>query len=979
MHPTYRLRRLLAAFALLLGAAAPAHLAAGPAASATLTGSVSNAGTGNLLAGARVEIAALGVAVETDATGRFVFTGLPPGTHQVAASYLGLDPLRADVTVAADGRTVRNFELTTGIYRLDAFRVSGEREGSAAAITAQRNAPNVTNVVAMDTYGNLPNMNASELAIRLPGVAGNMNLEDGIGGFTIRGMGPGLNTITVDGGMISAHGGMARTTRINDTTGAMFEQLELIKGHTPDKGADSLGGTINLRSRSPLSMREKRRVAYNVSARWAPPFFEHTPLREAHRIHPMLNLSYQEVFGVGGGDRNLGVSVNAFYSENVAGMFSQTFDYADTLADPAYVWDYRTADLYNNRKQASVNAKIHHRLSPNTTFTLNTIYNDANERGKTTYDTRAFTTQTVGTTGNAGILPGYTEKITRVRAAPGSIVDISIAGPNNYFVRTRFLDFGGEHKFDRLQLDYNAVFSRTHINNGTGNAGSLTNRITNVGWILDRTDSDRFPRFIQTEGPSFANPANYRPNGFLANANQEDDHQVREVRGNARYRLTDTPDISLKAGFLWRQQRAPDSTESRRWRYTGTAALPSDPTVVPMDLLKTGRILPVWKSSMFMSNRVPTDSTLWSEDLYYREQVKYTGTRGVIEDVTAGYLMGQGRLGRTGWLTGVRVERTETRSWGWVRPRTPSTPAQQAVDPVGSAHRDYGNSYRELEGSYTKPFPSAHLTHDLTRNLKARLSWSSSFGRPSMVNLLPNETFNDNAQTLTVNNPSLLPQTAQNWDATLDYYFEPVGNFSVGWFHKRIADYIVSGTIVGTVATGTANGYNGEFGGYSLRTSTNAGTATVQGWELSYRQQLTFLPGLLKGLALGGNYTAIETRGDFGGGTVRRTGEVPGFIPRSANLNLFWRHGRYSSTVLWNYTGSYITNFATSAARNRYLAARKAVNVGVAYQLRPNLSLSCDISNLFNETQTSYRGIPSRLERVLQVGTTISFGLSGRF
>jgi hypothetical protein len=39
----------------------------------------------------------------------------------------------------------------------------------------------------------------------------------------------------------------------------MFEQLEVIKGHTPDQTADSLGGTVNLKTRSPLSMKEKRR------------------------------------------------------------------------------------------------------------------------------------------------------------------------------------------------------------------------------------------------------------------------------------------------------------------------------------------------------------------------------------------------------------------------------------------------------------------------------------------------------------------------------------------------------------------------------------------------------------------------------------------------------------------------------------------------------------------------------------------------
>jgi iron complex outermembrane recepter protein len=984
MHLRSDLHRFIAPFALfaLCSAASSDFLTAAESAThatASIAGNVSNASTGNLLQGAQVEIPALGLSALTDATGRFVLSGVSAGTHAISVSYLGLDTIKIEIVVANGQSSIRNFDLTAAAYKLDAFHVSGEREGSAAAITAQRNAPNVTNVVAMDTFGNLPNMNASELAIRLPGVAGNLNLEDGIGGFTIRGMGNGLNSITVDGGMISSHGGMARTTRINDLTGAMFDQLELTKGHRPDKGADSLGGTINLKSRSPLGMREKRRITYNASMRWAPPFFEHTPIREQHRAHPMLNLGYQEVFSIAGADRNLGVSVNLFYSENVAALNSSTFDYADTLAGPAYVWDYRTADLYNNRKQASINAKLHYRFSPTTTFTLNTIYNDANERGKTTYDTRAFTAQTVGTSGSAGILPGYTEQVTQVRAMANSIIDVSVTGPNNYFVRTRLIDFGGEHKYDRWQFDYNGSFSRTHINNGNGKAGSLTNRISNVGWILDRTYSDRFPRFIQTEGADIRNANNYRPNGFLGNVDQQDNHQVREARGNALYRLPIQTDLSLKTGFMWRQQRAPDATQSRRWRYTGTGALPSDPTVIPYDLVKTGRLLPVWKSSMFMQDRVPTDASLWSEDLYYREMVKYTGTRGVIEDVTAGYFMGQGRVGHTGWLTGVRVERTDTRSWGWVRPLRPSTAAEQLSNPIGSAQRDYGDRYRELEGSYTKPFPSAHLNHDLTRNMKARLSWSTSFGRPSMTNLLPNETFNDGAQTLTINNPSLKPQEATNWDASLDYYFEPVGNLSIGWFHKTISDYIVSGTILGTVGTGVDNGYNGQYPGYSLRTSTNGGTAVAQGWEASYRQQMNFLPGPLRGLALGANYTLLNTHRQLAREITRYTDEVPGFVPRTGNINLFWRYRSLSATVLWNYTGSYITNFATSGARNRYLEARKTVNAGIAYQLRPHLSFGCDITNVFNAGQISYRGIPSRLERANFVGTTITFGMNGRF
>jgi hypothetical protein len=368
----------------------------------TLSGSVSNSATGDLLEGARIRLPQLELTALTDNTGRFTFAEVPAGTHEIVASYTGLEQLKHVVAVAAGQRTVRDFELTTEVYKLEAFTVAGEREGGAAAITAQRNAANVKNVVAMDSYGNLPNMSASELAILLPGVTAALNLENGIDGYAVRGMPSGQNTVTMDGGLISTQGAFARTVRINNLTGAMFEGLEVTKGHTPDKGADSLGGTINLKSRSPLSMKEKRRVTYNFALRWAPPFFETIPLREAHRTHPLLNVGYWEVFDVAGGSRNLGIAVNTFYSENVAGSHSTTREFENTLNPAAFLYDYNTFDQYNNRKQSSVNVKTDFRVSPTMKLSLNTIYNDANEMGKLRFTTRAFTNQVVGTTGTAG-------------------------------------------------------------------------------------------------------------------------------------------------------------------------------------------------------------------------------------------------------------------------------------------------------------------------------------------------------------------------------------------------------------------------------------------------------------------------------------------------------------------------------------------------------------------------------------------------
>ena len=73
---------------------------------------------------------------------------------------------------------------------------------------------------------------------------------------------------------MSSFSAQGRTTRMTAFTGAMFESLELTKGQTPDRPVDSLGGSVNFKTRSPLSMREKRRLSYNFQYRTAPSFTE---------------------------------------------------------------------------------------------------------------------------------------------------------------------------------------------------------------------------------------------------------------------------------------------------------------------------------------------------------------------------------------------------------------------------------------------------------------------------------------------------------------------------------------------------------------------------------------------------------------------------------------------------------------------------------------------------------------------------------
>ena len=202
----------------------------------------------------------------------------------------------------------------------------------------------------------------------------------------------------------------------------------------------------------------------------------------------------------------------------------------------------------------------------------------------------------------------------------------------------------------------------------------------------------------------------------------------------------------------------------------------------------------------------------------------------------------------------------------------------------------------------------------------------------------------------------------------------------MGWFHKTINDFIVTGLNTGTIGTGIDNGYDGEYGGFTRLGTANAGTATVQGWEVSYQQQFTFLPGLLKGLGTAVNVTKLKTHGDFGGSGVRQTSEVEGFVPWIANTSVFWRYRGFTSRVIVNYTGKNITDYVEGMpARNRYLFSRTVINAGVGYQWRPAITFSIDVNNLTNAPQAAYRGIPDQMQFKLFGGTTITAGVNGRF
>src|SRR5262249_23086831 len=152
----------------------------------------------------------------------------------------------------------------------------------------------------------------------------------------------------------------------------------------------------------------------------------------------------------------------------------------------------------------------------------------------------------------------------------------------------------------------------------------------------------------------------------------------------------------------------------------------------------------------------------------------------------------------------------------------------------------------------------------------------------------------------TQNDPGLKPQYSKNTDLSLEYYFDPGGLFSIGWFHKDISDFISRGS--SAISSGSDNGFDGNFSGFTLNTTRNIGQAKVEGFEINYTQNFVMLPKPFNGLSVFANYTKLKTSGHYANGVS----ELDGFVPKSANAGVTYRWRKLQVSGTMNYTGDFL-------------------------------------------------------------------------
>ncbi|MBI5424261.1 MAG: TonB-dependent receptor [Opitutae bacterium] len=1022
-----------------------------------VAGTVVSKSTGNVLQGAQVTVQ--GRVGFSDESGRFVIYDVPAGNAQVVATYSGFKDLTQDIVIAAGGQSDLTLTLeTSDIVMLEAFTVQTVKEGQALSVTEQRNAANQKNVVALDEWGVLPTQNVGELFARMPGISFTTDEDNLINNITVRGMvssnGQSFTRLNIDGMSATGVGGNGRTATLHSFSAAMYEQLEVIAGQTPDKRADSIGGQINLKTRSPLAMNEKRRINYSLSGRFNPPTNKRNEDLGTHPYGYVATLGYREVFDVFGGKKNLGVSVDLAQQQIVTQFDYDFMQYSSvTDSNQVYFRDYDKRSGMNHRFITGIGMRADYRVSDSTTVSARFIYNSGREPYfHYTFVNPFFSTNNTiydpVTNPSGGIVAGSNSTRTEIR--PTGNAQLLLTPRRFSFMSnnpTGSLFF--EHKLGRLKIDHAWRMSRTHWQAGAGTeqqGGQLTLRTKDpIGFILD--NSNREGRvFTQTAGPSVYDPNSYA--SFVVTAANTTTAPVAQtsVRFDKRNIVTDTNEwsgnlnasyelnlafpVTVKVGGDTITRKVDNfQVDPRRWYTVAGTVLSGLPlmTLTTFEQNQGGQRLPVYDPAAVSTTL--GDTTKWYEDVNFNAVQKLTSSRHINERVDSYYGQAQAKLGKLTVLGGARLEDVSLSSWTYFRARTTAIAAQP--DHYARAAFDFDRN--DSRGGYKKLFPSAHLAYDITPNMKARASWSMSYSRPDLLQLVQGVTTGTDAQgtpTITVGNPGLKPQVAKNGELKLEYYFKNSGVLSASIFTKSITDYLPPSGVnfgLGRFTGGKITLSNGTevvvddpaviTDGAVLLTPRNIGNVKTLGFELDYKQRLTFLPGLFKGLTVRANYTYLQGRADlvfpFTNNTAainalvadlpgnmhienglitikRKTSGIPGLLQHSANLGLQYTKGKFGASYDLNYTGSYndgvgstISTFSVTApAYIQLFVYRKpltTMNAGVTYRLSSDATLFLNVNNFTEQGNDRYLQFTSRPRQLTITPLSMTFGVTGTF
>jgi TonB-dependent receptor len=913
--------------------------------------------TGAVLPGARVELQN-GPSAVSDDQGQFMIPNVAPGSYTATVNYVGFAPSTTTVTVNA-GHTARlNIVLEVG-SKNDVVIVTAERaHGEAESINEEKVADNILNVLPSEVITSLPNANIADAVGRLPGVT--LERDEGEGKYVqIRGTEPRLANLTLDGVEVPSPEGGVRQVKLDVIPADLIESVQINKTLQANMNGDAIGGSVNL-----VTKKAGDRPTLSVYGLGG-----FTPIDNTRYVYEVGGTAGSRF----GAQKRLGVMVSGSYDYNGRGIDDIEPVPAEAVSQSgANVFDITSPafrEYLYNRKRYGFGGSVDYRLSENSNLYVHTLYSDFQDYGRR-YE-YVLGTNDVPNPAGLGV-PGA--NCVNPPFIPCINVPSFTTEARDPDFQVASLSVGGYHVFGTSLINWQFAVGRARMLNPIGGGEShtlfaYTGSLSNCQWDSSATTNSLLPVFTPACFSETYNPNNLQlqqiqdsAHGKSAQLNLEGTISLAK-----NYHIGSHPS-TFESGFYLRNAHKFDDSYEIDYCPTNAAAAPL-----------ASQFLNGFTNHNYYNGHYPYGPGIsWDKvqsffkanpglfDTVSGPCASQTAPQGgnsnnfdLVERVTAGYVMDSIDLGRLRLAGGVRFEGTQDNT--------------VSFDTTSNTLTAKG------QGSYIDVLPSvsARIRLDSQDNSALRLVYARGLSRPDPV-FLTTATSVDNSTTpptLTIGNPALKPEHANNYDVLYERYLHPLGAVQVGFFYKNISTPIVL-----NLAPPTATEPD------QVSQAVNAGSAYIAGVELNFQQHFTYLPGLLRGLGLAANYSHTTSKAHNVNPTGPRS-DSPALLrqaPNTWNISPTYDHGRLSTRVGLAYNGANIFQYffvdgATGGIKgplgDLYLYSHFQVDAQGSVYLGKGLTAIVSGLNLNNEVFGFYFGSPRYFTQREFYKPTFTFGL----
>lgn len=894
---------------------------------ATIRGRVIDEGK-NILPGASIYVENLKTGTISDIDGFYTLSNLKPGSYTVRVSYVGYDPITMTMDIP-DGRTVeRDIVMHEGIM-LQEVEVKGAFSGQRKALSMQKNAMGIKNVVSADQVGKFPDSNIGDALKRIPGI--NVQYDQGEARFgQVRGTGAELSSVTINGNRIPSAEGETRNVQLDLIPADMIQTIEVNKVVTPDMDADAIGGSINLVTKSSPT---KRIITATAGTGY-------------NRVKEKLNLNLGFTYGDRFFNDRLGVMLSASYQNNPAGSDDVEMAYKKDDDGNVYIDEYEVRQYYVTRERQSYSLALDWQINPNHKLDFKGIFNNRNDwenRYRHTYE--------------YSDAPNLYEVKYEVKAG----------GPDERYARLerqRTMDYAlsGDHLFGRWHIDWNASYSQageerpherylTYAKDGVAMSSDFSDirrpfmTALNAGdLLLDSGNSNGYEFDELTE--SFED---IKEKDFKFSANFEVPLASGEFANRLKFGAKVT-DKRKKMNITYFEYTPLDEDAFNEGALAHLDAQNRDGYMAG-DRYHAGNFV----SKEYIGDLDVNDASVFEKEEKYNEEAENYRAQ---ETVTAGYVRFDQQLGRR-WnlMAGLRIENTHVVYSGFVYDGN-----NDVLSPTGESSKRYLNV-----------LPAFLMKYDASDNLKFRASFTNTLSRPKYADLVPNVIIDE--EDIAFGNPDLKPTISYNLDLDAEYYFESIGLVSAGVFYKKINDFIVDYRRNGFEYNGTE---------YSLMTQpVNAGDADVFGVEVAYQRDFGFIHPALKCIGLYGNYTYTYSKvKNFNfEGRENEDLRMPGSPEYTANLSLYFEKAGFNIRWSYNFASDFIDEVGEEAFEDRYYDKVNYMDVNAGYTFGKTFKTTfyAEATNLLNQPLRYYQGTPDRTMQAEYYGVRVNAGVKISF